>query len=104
MVSFHEALNNMEYCWPFTPPIPLVATMQITAYGIHNHHMCTYCSTEDQLTKQQCRAYGTEINIQLSGNSSGGSSLKTLDICGLVMCEKTAHFRVAFCPQHKVHL
>ena len=31
-------------------------------------------------------------------------SLKTLDICGIVLCDKTAPFRVAFnCPQHKVH-
>ena len=31
--------------------------------------------------------------------------LKTWDICGIVTCVKTAHFRVAFyCPQHKVHL
>jgi hypothetical protein len=33
------------------------------------------------------------------------SSPKALDICGIVLCDKTAHFRVAFyCPQHKVHL
>ena len=32
-------------------------------------------------------------------------SLKTQYICGIVLCDKTAHFRVAFyCPQHKVHL
>ena len=32
-------------------------------------------------------------------------SLTTWDICGIVLCGKTAHFRVAFsCPQHKVHL
>ena len=32
-------------------------------------------------------------------------SLKTGDICGIVLCDKTAHFRMAFyCPQHKVHL
>jgi hypothetical protein len=32
-------------------------------------------------------------------------SLNTLDICGIVLCDTTAHFRVAFdCPQHKVHL
>jgi hypothetical protein len=32
-------------------------------------------------------------------------SLKTWGICGIVLCDKTAHFRVAFyCPQHKVHL
>jgi hypothetical protein len=29
-------------------------------------------------------------------------SIKT---CGIVLCDKTAHFRVAFyCHQHKVHL
>jgi hypothetical protein len=32
-------------------------------------------------------------------------SLKTWDICGIVSCDRTAHFRVSFyCPQHKVHL
>jgi hypothetical protein len=29
----------------------------------------------------------------------------TFNICGLVLCDETAHFRVSFyCPQHKVHL
>jgi hypothetical protein len=33
------------------------------------------------------------------------SSLKTSGICGIVLCDKTAHFRLAFyCSQHKVHL
>jgi hypothetical protein len=32
-------------------------------------------------------------------------SLKTIDIYGIVLCDKTAHFRVAFyCPRPKVHL
>ena len=32
-------------------------------------------------------------------------SLKTWDICGIMLCDKNAHYRVAFyCPQHKVHL
>ena len=32
-------------------------------------------------------------------------SLKTSDIHGIVLCDKTAHLTVAFyCPQHKVHL
>jgi hypothetical protein len=32
-------------------------------------------------------------------------SLKTWDICGIVLCDKTAHFRVSFYyPKHKVHL
>ena len=32
-------------------------------------------------------------------------SLKTWDICGIVLCDKTAHFRVAFYfLLHKVHL
>uniref|UniRef100_A0AAZ3QXK7 Otoferlin n=1 Tax=Oncorhynchus tshawytscha TaxID=74940 RepID=A0AAZ3QXK7_ONCTS len=31
--------------------------------------------------------------------------VRTTSICGIVLCDKTAHFRVAFyCPQHKVHL
>ncbi len=32
-------------------------------------------------------------------------SLKKFDICGIVLCDKTAHFRVAFyCGQPKAHL
>ncbi len=32
-------------------------------------------------------------------------SLKTCDICGIVLCDKTAHFRMAFyCGQPKAHL
>jgi hypothetical protein len=32
-------------------------------------------------------------------------TLKTWDICGIALCDKSAHFRVAFYfPQHKVHL
>ncbi len=32
-------------------------------------------------------------------------SLKTCDICGIVLCNKTAHFRMAFyCGQPKAHL
>ncbi len=32
-------------------------------------------------------------------------SLKTCNICGIVLCDKTAHFRVAFyCGQPKAHL
>ncbi len=32
-------------------------------------------------------------------------TLKTCDICGIVLCDKTAHFRDAFyCVQPKTHL
>jgi hypothetical protein len=32
-------------------------------------------------------------------------SLKTCDLCGIALCDKPAHFRVAFyCPQHNMHL
>ncbi len=32
-------------------------------------------------------------------------SLKTCDICGIVLCDKTTHFRVVFyCGQPKTHL
>ena len=32
-------------------------------------------------------------------------SLKTSDICGIVLCDKTAHFKVASSfPQYKMHL
>ena len=59
-------------------------------------------------------AYGIENNIKLSVNSSAGHSCsqhancmlpQNFDICGIVLCDKTAHFRVTFyCLQHKVHL
>ncbi len=31
-------------------------------------------------------------------------SLETCNICGIVLCDKTAHFRDAFCVQPKTHL
>ncbi|XP_055774042.1 PRELI domain containing protein 3A-like isoform X2 [Salvelinus fontinalis] len=47
--------------------------------------------------------YGREINIKFSGNSSDGHSCSQHDncmlpqnICGIVLCDKTAHFRMAF--------
>jgi hypothetical protein len=59
-------------------------------------------------------AYGREINIQFSGISCGWHfcsqhankpPFKTWHICGIVLCDKTTHFRVVFyCPQHKFHL
>ncbi len=57
-------------------------------------------------------AYGREINIQFTSNSSDGHSCSqhancTLPqkICGIVLCDKTAYFRVAFyCGQPKAHL
>ncbi len=60
-------------------------------------------------------AYGREMNIKFMGNSSGGHSCSqhancTLpqnlqNICGIVLCDKTAHFRVVFyCGQPKEHL
>ena len=60
-------------------------------------------------------AYGREMNIQFSGNRSGGHPCSQ-SACQLqahskhetsvtLCCDKTAHFRVAFyCPQHEVHL
>ena len=39
-----------------------------------------------------------------AGSMPIARTLKTRD-CGIVLCDKTADFRVAFsCPQHKVHL
>ncbi len=47
-------------------------------------------------------AYGREMTIQFTGNSSGG---QTCDICSIVLCDKTAHFRVVFyCGQPKAYL
>jgi hypothetical protein len=59
-------------------------------------------------------AYCSEINIKLLVTalvyipivSMPIALPSTWDICGgIVLCDKTAHFKVAFyCPQHKVHL
>ena len=52
-------------------------------------------------------SYGREINSKLSGNNSGGHSCSLHTNCTLpnVICDITAHFRVAFyCPPHMVHL
>ncbi len=55
--------------------------------------------------------YGREMNIQFMGNSSGGHSCSQHANCTLPhnlclqLCDKTAHFRVAFyCGQPKAHL
>ncbi len=46
--------------------------------------------------------YGREINITFLQSAR---SLNTCDICGIVLCDKTEHFRVAFyCGQPKAHL
>ena len=54
-------------------------------------------------------AYGREMDIKLSGNCSGryscmpiARSLKTRDICGILLCDKTTRVNF-YCPQHKVH-
>ncbi len=59
-------------------------------------------------------AYSREINIQFTGNSSGGHSCsqhanytlpQNCHICDIVLSDKTVHFRVAFyCGQPKAHL
>ncbi len=59
-------------------------------------------------------AYGGEMNIQFMATALVDipavsmpieRSLKTCDICGIVLCDKTAHFRVVFyCDQPKAHL
>ncbi len=56
-------------------------------------------------------AYGREINIQFTSNSSGGHSCSQHANCMLpqnlqhLWRDKTAHFRVAFyCDQRKAHL
>ncbi len=53
-------------------------------------------------------AYGREMNIKLRDNKFGANSYSqdaNCDICGIVLCDKTAHFRVAFyCGQPKEHM
>ncbi len=59
-------------------------------------------------------AYGREINIKFTATALMdipavsmpiAHYLKTCDIFGIVLCDKAAHFRVAFyCGQPKAHL
>ncbi len=59
-------------------------------------------------------AYGREMNIQFMATALVdipavsipiARSLKTCAICGIVLCDKIAHFRVAFyCGEPKAHL
>ncbi len=59
-------------------------------------------------------AYGREMNIQFTATALVdipavsmpiARSLKTCDICGIVLCDKTTHFRVVFyCDKPKAHL
>jgi len=57
-------------------------------------------------------ACGREMNIQFMGNSSGGHPCSQhafrnhpQNLASLELCDKTAHFRVAFyCGQRKAHL
>ncbi len=59
-------------------------------------------------------AYGREMNIQFTATALVdippvsmpiARSLKTCHIGGIVLCDKTVHFRVAFyCDQPKAHL
>ncbi len=59
-------------------------------------------------------AYGRDMNIQFTATALVdipavsmpiARSLKTCDICGIVLCDKTAHFRVAFyCGQPNAHM
>jgi hypothetical protein len=56
----------------------------------------------------------SKVNVKFSGTvlvdipavyMATARSLKTGDICGIALCDKTAHFRMPFyCPQLKVHL
>jgi len=49
-------------------------------------------------------AYGREVDIP-AVSMPIACSLKTCNICVIVLCNKTAHFRVAFyCGQPKAHL
>ncbi len=50
-------------------------------------------------------AYGREMVDILAFSMPIARSLKTCDICGIVLCNKTAHFRAVFyCGQPKAHL
>jgi hypothetical protein len=67
-----------------------------------------------KISKMTLKAYGCEINIQLSGNSSGGHSCSLHANCSLtskletsvaMCCVTNQHILVGFyCLQHKVHL
>ncbi len=54
---------------------------------------------------QQLNSWGTVLVDIPAVSMPIACSLKICDICGIVLCDKTAHFRVAFyCGQPKAHL
>ncbi|KAI7802958.1 putative NACHT [Triplophysa rosa] len=88
--------------WFSDPPIQLSC-----APGCIVHFeflMCSYKAVRANIRqhKRFATAYGREMDIQFTSNSSGGHSCsqhanctlpKNCDICGIVLCDKTAHFR-----------
>jgi hypothetical protein len=69
------------------------------AYAGHNHNP----KFSETMLKN---IYGREMNIQSvdipAVSMPIAHSLKKIEICGIVLCEKNARFRVAlYVPQHK---
>ncbi len=57
------------------------------------------------LEKQKCNSRATVLVDIPAVSMPIARSLKTCYICGIVLCDNTAHFRVAFyCGQPKAHL
>ena len=114
-LSIEIALDKMQLCslsvvyaCPYHNP---TATM---GHSSHNVEICKALAHMTPYTwSVVVRPVGRTANFSKTmlqsayGNSQPANCMfpKTWDICGIVLCDKTAHFRVAFyCPQHKVHM
>ena len=96
-----HSVHNVDIIKPLAHTIPYMSAVLRPVERI-----AKFCKTTLEA------AYGREINITFSGNSSSrhfcsqhANCTLPWDIYGIVLFDKTAHFRVAFyCSLHKVHL
>ena len=62
-------------------------------------------TTRLMVEKRTFTSWATALVDVLAVNMPIAHSLKTCDICGIALCDKTAHFRVSFyCGQPKAYL
>ncbi len=94
----HEVMVMDE--WHNNGPQYLITVSLCIQNAINEMHLCSLSIT------YACPYHNPTTTMGHSNYSMPiARSLKTCNICGIVLCDKTAHFRVAFyCGQPKAHL